>query len=41
MQNPYDEAESPESINVGTPSTNATNLKDSAGQWYGKYLIRK
>ena len=37
----YDEAESPDPINVGTPSTNATKLKDDAGQWSNKYLIRK
>ena len=28
-------------IDVGTPSTNATKLKDDAGQWSNKYLIRK
>ena len=37
----YDEAESPESIDVSKPEDNATNLKDDAGQWHNKYLIRK
>ena len=27
-------------IDVSKPKDNATNLKDSAGQWYGKHLIR-
>ena len=41
MKNPYDEAELPKSIVVSNAKDNATNLKDSAGQWYGKHLIRK
>ena len=27
-------------IDVSKPKDNATNLKDSAGQWYGEHLIR-
>ena len=34
----YDEAESPESIDVGDPSANAEKLRE--GEWYNKYLIR-
>ena len=36
----YNEDELPAPIDVSKPEDNATNLKDSAGLWYGKYLIR-
>ena len=38
-KNPYDGAESPDPINVDTPSTNAEKLRE--GDWHNKYLIRK
>ncbi len=39
MKNPYDEAESPESIDVSKPEDNAEKLRE--GDWHNKYLIRK
>ena len=41
LQDPMTNEIDADTIVVDDSSTNATNLKDYAGQWYGKYLIRK